>query len=137
MKELQRYLGDTAAADTGNNDWSKFKVMGYINQLVLTRHPPSQIGVRNERELITLGTGIDLLLSGRLAELGDLMIQRLKALETSLSDQSWQTARHQELIPRQGASLTGEMEKRKAARYELAASKLRGMLNRTKGQGPK
>ena len=71
----------------------------YINQIVLTQHPPQSIGVRNSRELITLGTGIDLLLQGRLAELGDLMAQRLKALETSLGEQGWVTARHQELIP--------------------------------------
>ena len=48
----------------------------------------------------------------------------VKALETSLSDQSWMTARHQELLPAQGASLTGEPERRRAAKAELGAQKL-------------
>lgn len=71
MKELQRYLGDIAAGDEGNSDWSKYKMMGYINQRVVTRQTPSQIGIRNQKELITLGTRVDLLLCGRLAELGE------------------------------------------------------------------
>eukprot|EP00435_Cladocopium_sp_Y103_P065934 s1385_g28.t1 len=76
MKELQRYLGERAGTGEEEEDWSRYKMMGYINQIVMTRYPAGQIGVRNQRELITLGTGVDLLLAGRLPELGDLMVQR-------------------------------------------------------------
>ena len=134
MKELQRYLGDIAAEEGALDDWMKYRMLGYVNQIVLTQHPPSSIGVRNYRELITLGTGIDLLLQGRLAELGDLMAQRLKALETSLGETGWQTARHQELIPPQAASLTTEEERRRAARQELATSKLRQLTSKNRNQ---
>jgi hypothetical protein len=137
MKEFQRYLGEMSAEGSGPESWMKYRMLGYINQIVLTQHPPQSIGVRNYRELITLGTGIDLLLQGRLAELGDLMAQRLKALETSLGEQGWVTARHQELIPPQAASLTTEEERRRAARQELATSKLRQLTMRSKGQAPK
>ena len=133
MKELKRYLGEVAPTDETDEDWSRYRMLGYVNQIVLTRHTPSQIGIRNQRELITLASGIDLLLQGKLGELGDLMVQRLKALESSLGDQSWQTARHQELIPATTASLTGEIERRRAAKMELANSKLRGMLQKNKG----
>ena len=134
MKELQRYLGDIAAEEGPQEDWMRYRMLGYINQIVLTQHPPNSIGVRNYRELITLGTGIDLLLRGRLAELGDLMAQRLKALETSFGETGWQTARHQELIPPQAASLTTEEERRRAARQELATSKLRQLTNKNRNQ---
>eukprot|EP00435_Cladocopium_sp_Y103_P061594 s1327_g23.t1 len=137
MKELQRYLGDRAGTEEGEDDWSRYRMMGYINQIVMSRFPAGQMGVRNQREMVTLGTGVDLLLAGRLPELGDLMIQRLKALETSLGDQSWQTARHQELIPPMAASLTGELERRKAARHELAQSKLKNMMSKNRGQNSK
>ena len=65
--------------------------------------------------LMTLGTSLDHLLQGRLAELGDLLMQRLKALETSLGDQGWATARHQELIPPLAATLTSTGERESAA----------------------
>eukprot|EP00438_Fugacium_kawagutii_P004851 Skav221072 [mRNA] locus=scaffold3118:298387:301731:- [translate_table: standard] len=81
VKEMQRYLA--ARAEGGETemgeDWTKARMLSYINQVVLVQHPPSSIGLRNHRELITLGTGIDMLLSGQLGELGDLLVQRLKA----------------------------------------------------------
>ncbi len=61
------------------------------------------MGVRNQREAITLETCLDLLTSGNLAGLGDVLIQRLKALEAAMADQNWQSARHLELIPPQSA----------------------------------
>ena len=137
MKELQRYLGEIAVEGDEEAHWMKYRMMGYVNQIVLTQHPPNNIGVRNYRELVTLGNAVDLLLQGRLGELGDLLVQRLKALETSLGDQGWQTARHQELIPAQSASLTSEGERRKAARLELANSKLKQLTLKNRGQGQK
>jgi hypothetical protein len=92
------------------------------------------MGVRNHRELVTLGKAIDLLLSGQLGELGDLLVQRLKAVETAVADQNWSTARHQELIPAQAASLTTEQERRKAARMELAQGKLRELVSKGRRQ---
>ena len=113
-------------------DWASRRVMAYINQVVLVQHPPAVIGIRNYRELITIGTGVDLLLQGRLPELGDLLSQRLKALETSFTEQGWHTAKHQELIPPMAASLTSEAERRRAAKLELSASKLKEMVQKNK-----
>ena len=56
MKELKRYLREMAPTDEGEEDWSRYKMMG------LTRHAPNQIRVRNQRELVTLVSGKDLLL---------------------------------------------------------------------------
>ena len=72
------------------------------------------IGVRSHRELIIMG---------ELPELGDLLMQRLKALETSLVGSNWISARHQELIPPQAASLSSESERRRAAKQEAASLK--------------
>ena len=68
-------------------------------------------------------------MQGRLACLGDLLMQRL-----SLSEQSWQSARHQELIPPQAASLTPVSEREKAARAELKMAKLKELLEKGKSK---
>ena len=132
MEEMGRYLADRAPEGEGTDHWMGHRMMAYISQVVLTQHTPQAIGVRNHRELLTLGRAIDMLVQGQLAELGDLLMQRLKALETSLVDQGWHSARHQELIPPHSASLTTEGERRKAARMELSANKLRDMTLRAK-----
>ena len=133
MKELSRYLASRAESGGGDESWSSYKMMAYINQVVLVQHPPPAIGVRSHRELITLGTAIDMLIMGELAELGDLLMQRLKALETSLVESNWMSARHQELIPPQAASLTSESERRRAAKQEAASLKLKELMNKNRG----
>ena len=45
-----------------------------------------KIGMRSHRETLTLGKAIDGLLSGNLALVGDVLLQRLKAVEGSLAD---------------------------------------------------
>ena len=134
MKEMGRYLADRVQEEDQEEEWTGRRMMAYLNQGVLVQHPPNVMGVRNHRELTTLGRAIDLLLQGHLGELGDLLVQRFKAIETAMSDQSWSSARHQELIPAQAASLTTEPERKKAAQMELRQSKLRDMVAKGKKQ---
>eukprot|EP00438_Fugacium_kawagutii_P012071 Skav210675 [mRNA] locus=scaffold5572:31742:33130:- [translate_table: standard] len=135
MLELSRYLATRAGEGGEETSWADHRVMAYVTQVVLTQHPPSQIGVRNHREVVTLGQALDLLLLGDLPRLGDLLMQRLKAVETALAEGSWQAARHQELIPPAAASLTTEAERKRAAKTELNALKLKEMV--AKGKHPK
>ena len=132
MQEMGRYLADRAPAEGEAEDWIANKMMAYVSQVILNQHPPASIGIRNHRELLTLGRAIDLLVQGHLPELGDLLMQRLKALETSFADQGWHSARHQELIPSHAASLTTEAERRKTAKMEVAANKLKEITMRGK-----
>lgn len=133
MKEMSRYLAGRAETGGIEETWADLKMMSYVNQIILTQHPPNAIGIRNHRELVTLGTAVDLLMSGHLPELGDLLIQRLKALEGSLGDQSWGVSRHLELIPPMAATLTSEEERKRAAKMELAQAKLKEMMGRGRG----
>ena len=128
MEEMSRYLAERAPGEEGGTDtWMSHRMMAYVSQVVLTQHLPGTIGVRNHRELRTLGRAIDMLIQGQLGELGDLLMQRLKAVETSLVDQGWHSAKHQELIPPHAASLTTEAERRRTARMEISANKLKEM----------
>lgn len=97
LQEMGRFLADRVG-ENPLEGWQDRKVMAYINQVLLTQHPVQNLGIRNLREAQTLGMAIDMLMSGNLGSLGDLLMQRLKALETAVNEQSWGSARHQELI---------------------------------------
>lgn len=132
MMELGRYLADRAG-DGEQGHWEDRRVMAYINQVMLAQGGNQGVGLRNQREAVTLGTCLDLLLGGDLALLGDTLMQRLKALESAIQDQGWQSARHLEIIPPQSASLCTVGERDQAAKQELRMMKLRGAMIKAKG----
>ncbi len=127
LKEMGHYLAERIGGDP-EAGWQDRKVMAYINQVLLVQHPPQQLGLRNLREAQTLGQALDLIMEGQIAKAGDLLMQRLKALETAVNDQGWQQARHMELIAPQAASLAKVTEKEQAAKSELRAAKLKGLM---------
>ena len=132
--EMSRYLADRAGDDI-EDSWRNRKMMAYVSQVMLNQGARGQgVGVRNQREAITLGTCLDHLTSGNLAGLGDVLIQRLKALEAAMADQKWQSARHLELIPPQSAALATTGEKDQAAKAELRMLKLRTAITKTKSK---
>ena len=112
--------------------WPEQKVGAYLNQVLFNQHPPSSIGMRNARELVTLAEAIDMLMEERLASLGDLLMQRLKAVEASLSD-GWAVANYQELIPPPRATLTTDQERAFASRHALQQRKLQESLKKKAG----
>lgn len=132
LEQMSQYL----AARVGESDdvgetWRDQRVGAYLNQVLFTQHPPKEIGVRNVRELITLGECIDLLMSNELPRLGDVLMQRLKAVEASLSE-GWAVASQQELIPGPRATLTAPAEKSFAAKQALQHQKLEELLRKRK-----
>lgn len=131
LQEMGRYLADRVGGDP-RMGWEDRKVMSYVNQILMANHSSQTMGIRNVREAQTLGSAIDMLMAGNLGGLGDLLMQRLKALETAVAEQSWSSARHQEMISPQSASLTNQAEREKAAKAELRASKLRAAMGKNK-----
>eukprot|EP00959_Pyramimonas_sp_CCMP1952_P454421 9469888-Pyramimonas_sp.AAC.1 len=77
------------------------------------------MGVRNVRELRAIGECLDALLRAELDHLGDLLMQRMKAIEQATKDGHWQVAQHLELRddlgvgPTQSAELAGAVRKHK------------------------
>eukprot|EP00434_Breviolum_minutum_P038695 symbB.v1.2.034333.t1/scaffold4414.1/size41512/1 len=120
LREMKKYLA--ARGEANKEDLTAGRVVSYLRQILLPQYPKA--GLRSQRELVTLATGLDMLLEGDLGRLGDLLVQRFKAIEASLSaDGNWSVARHQELIPTH-ASLSTRAEMTEAAKAELRASKL-------------
>ena len=107
----------------GGASWREQKVTAYLSQVLFTQYPPQAMGVRNSRELLTLAEAIDQLMAENFASVGDILMQRFKATESSLAD-GWMVARHQELIRPEHASLTSPQEKAFAARAALQQHRL-------------
>jgi hypothetical protein len=91
-------------------------------------NPMQSDAIRYSRELETLALILDYLMGGRLAALGDVAMQRFKAVQTSVREGNWQTARHQELIEDDNL-LTTDREQDMSVRAELRAQKLRSQLD--------
>lgn len=102
-----------------------------MNQVLFNQHPPASIGMRNARELVTLAEALDLLMEENFAGLGDLLMQRMKAVEASLSE-GWGVANYQELIPPPKATLTTDQERAFATRHALQQKKLQETAARKK-----
>ena len=75
------------------------------SSFLMTAYLPSlpTVPVAAAREMQTLAAALDFLMQGRLASATDIMCQRWRALEMSLTE-GWPVARHLELLPPQGVS---------------------------------
>lgn len=125
LEQMAKYVAARSGDghETGVSSWREQRVGAYLNQVLFTQHSQEKIGIRNVRELVTLAEAIDLLMENNLPAVGDVLMQRMKALESSLTE-GWQMATHQELIPPARASLTTDMERSYAAKQALQLKKL-------------
>ena len=87
--------------------------------------------VRQGRSGVTNESGVeDNCRSRRCSRAGDLLIQRFKALETSVIDGTWLRARHHELIPEESVGLASAAERQAISRLELQRRKLAEAVSR-------
>eukprot|EP00971_Amphidinium_carterae_P217899 4325671-Amphidinium_carterae.1 len=76
----------------------------YLTNVLLPARGPT-FGIRNDREMRTLGQALDQVLSGRLSEATDTLMQRMHAIESATEEHGdWTTAERYELIPPRGIS---------------------------------
>ena len=123
LEEMRKYMAARVGEGQAEQSWRQQRVGAYVQQVLFVRHNPSQIGVRNTREILTLSAALDALLEQDFPMVGDLLMQRLKAVESALVE-GWNVAAHQELIASPNASLTSAKEKSYAARQALQAQRL-------------
>ena len=130
LEEMKRYLVARSGEDNqAGVSWRNQRVTAYLSQVLFTQYSPQTLGARNSREFLTLAEAIDQLMSQNFAAVGDLLMQRFKALESSLG-QGWSVAKHQELIRPEHATLTRPEELAFAARAALQQSKLEEAVKR-------
>jgi hypothetical protein len=92
-----------------------------------------------QREMQTLAICRDHLARGNTAALGDVLMQRFKAVESSASSTGWEVAQHLELVPHRQFSATSMREQEAAARMTIRESQLQKALkgNRDDSRYPK
>ena len=129
LDEMTRYLADRADDIEADQRWKGQKITAYLHQVLLVTNPPQKIGLRMLRELQTIAVTLDHLLSGRLPQATDTLMQRLKACEMSLTEGGWTTARHLEITP-SSASLVQAEERELAAKQEIRSLKLKESMKR-------
>ena len=79
-----------------------------------------------------LALAIDALLEGRLPQVGDILMQRFKALEMSVAEKNWELASHLEITDATGG-LTSLEEKQVVARQAFFLKKLADAKSRLGG----
>jgi len=88
------------------------------------------LGRRDRQELQTLAQCLDCLAMGKLAPLGDMLMQRFKAVETAVATKSWEVSKHMELVqPTDGEGMTSAKERELAAKMSFKDNKLRSMMH--------
>ena len=122
LSTMQRFLGSRVGAGTTSEELPR--VLTYLETVFNQRYTKECVGIRTAREMRTLAEAIDSLLEGDSMRTADLLIQRFKAVETSVTDGSWSLARHLELIPEEGVGLTSPAERDLIAKLELQRARL-------------
>ena len=112
---MRCFLGSREKAEISDQP----RVLPYLETVFYQRCGKDAVGLRTSREMRTIAESIDALMEGDVLRAGDLLIQRFKALETSVIDGTWTRARHHELIPEEGVGLASAAERQAISRLEL------------------
>ena len=123
VEEITRFLGEREGATGEDAADLPARTLAYLNSIFHGRHPPAEVGPRTCKEMRTLALAIDSLARGELPQVGDLLMQRFKALEMAVGDKSWAVASQLE-VAEDLPGLTTMEEKQAAARYALLQQKL-------------
>ena len=121
MAEL---VGDLQVPDPSSEEKLRPVVTAFLHTVLCTNFPREKMGLRSYRELLSLALALDLLLKGDIASSMDVLLQRFKALERSLTDGNWDMAKWYELTPTAEGLLASAGEKRAAVRMERAAQEV-------------
>ena len=129
LEQIKQLLAQRGGAESESdlNEMASM-VVQYITSAWHGRHPPHTMGVRNVKEMRMIGECIDALTAGRLPQLGDILMQRLKAIEQATKDGHWQIAQHLEVSTDVDSSLAKSGEVREAVNSFMDESKLQQHL---------
>ena len=87
-----------------------------------------KMGLRQMRELRTITACLDEIARGNPQKGGDILSQRLKALELQMADGGWSRAQYLELISPEGATLAERSEQAMASKEQAQEARMRQAL---------
>ena len=124
LTQIKKYLSQRCGTQDEEGSQLAANVVQYITSVWNGARPTTEMGVRNAKEMRTVGECLDALLRGDLATVGDMLMQRLKAIERAHKDGNWQTAAHLELCGDLDVGLATQEELQEAVRGRLTTEKL-------------
>ena len=115
LQQVKKLLSQRGGvSNEANIDELATGVLQHLMSVFHCAHPQSSLSLRNSRELRTIAECIVALLAGDLPHLDDLLMQRLKAIQTAVVEGNWNLAQHLELIPTTGSNAVTQAELRQA-----------------------
>ena len=126
LSSMRSFLGPRLEADVSDQP----RVLAYLETVFNQRYGKDAVGLRTSQEMRTIAEAVDALVEEDVLRPGDLLIQRFKALETSVIDDTWLRARHQELILEECVGLASAAERQAISRLELQCRKLTEVVSK-------
>ena len=140
VEEVNRFLGARGGAENNSVTTSEAegRFMTYLYSVFQAAHGASKIGPRNLSELRCLAEAMDQLRAGDLAKVSDILLCRFKAIEASVTEGSWEMAKHIDLTASTRVALASTPELLAAQKSHLLMLKLQDAkkrLEKDKGDG--
>lgn len=110
MAQALQRMEDRVGRDGEAKNWSPMALPAAAKSYFLRVLKAENGSKRNLRELQTICAVIDHIAQKRYMEAGDVLMQRLKALELAMHSGNWERASFLELIESEGAPLVGKEE---------------------------
>ena len=91
LREVAKHMGSEGSEPA---DLARVRMVPYLTHRLLPKNP--KLDAHIQRELRTNCEALDSLMDGKPAQCADILMQRTKALETSIKS-GWKSAQHQEV----------------------------------------
>ena len=134
MREVSKHLSARGGALAQTSEMQRF--VTYLVAVFHGRHAHDKVSARTSAELRLIAECLDALATGNLVLVADLLASRFKALEASVSDGGWATAKHLDALADPSAGLTTQAERREAVKAQLLDHKLKEAAKKD-GPGPR
>ena len=127
-ERLSTLFGDEALEREGR------RPLMFYHEVLLRQTLTTELKKPVDREMRTLASALDMLLSGDLSRAGDILIQRYKALEESAVSGHWDLATELEAVAHRETTLTSDQERHRAAALQLKKVRLQTAIRSLQSQ---
>ena len=125
MEEVARFLGARGGASNEKESAAvEGRLLTYLYSVFIATHGMQKVGARNFSEMKMLAEVIDRIKQGEIAQVADILMQRFKALEVSVTEGSWEVAKHLDYTHDSRVSLASVAELTKAGKETMLAHRL-------------
>ena len=127
LQKIKERLLALQGSPAGAADQDLRRVLSFYHEVIFkARHPHA--GTHTLNEMATVAESVDCLVEGDLGRLGDVLLQRYKALERSCQDGNWVVAQELEVLEHNRSGLATDDEVWRSSRRQLHSAQLQRTL---------